>query len=105
MNAAETLIRVATLGPPTFPSPLRLAAESGVGLARFVPEGAWVRHRVEVCRGSEDDPGEELLFEKAGPRERLVFDPAATRAAVVTCGGLCPGLNSVIRSLYLELHL
>jgi 6-phosphofructokinase 1 len=32
------------------------------------------------------------------------FDPAQTRAGIVTCGGLCPGLNNVIRSLFLELH-
>lgn len=45
-----------------------------------------------------------LQFELAGPREKLFFDPATTRAGIVTCGGLCPGLNNVIRSLFLELH-
>jgi 6-phosphofructokinase 1 len=49
-------------------------------------------------------PREELLFEVAGPRERLFFDPHETRAGIVTCGGLCPGLNNVIRSLVLELQ-
>lgn len=48
------------------------------------------------------DPGK--TFELAGPRERLFFDPARTRAGIVTCGGLCPGLNNVIRSAFLELH-
>lgn len=43
-------------------------------------------------------------FEKAGPREQLFFDPAKSRAGVVTCGGLCPGQNDVIRSLVLTLH-
>jgi 6-phosphofructokinase 1 len=38
-------------------------------------------------------------FEKAGPRRRIFFDPAWCRAAVVTCGGLCPGLNDVIKAL------
>lgn len=47
---------------------------------------------------------EELLFELAGPRQHLFFDPQETRAGIVTCGGLCPGLNNVIRSLVLELH-
>ena len=46
----------------------------------------------------------EILFELAGPRTKLFFDPAKTRAGIVTCGGLCPGLNNVIRSLFLELH-
>ncbi len=44
-----------------------------------------------------------LQFELAGPRERLFFDPKQTRAGIVTCGGLCPGLNDVIRSLFFEL--
>jgi 6-phosphofructokinase 1 len=45
-----------------------------------------------------------LQFELAGPRDKLFFDAAKTRAGIVTCGGLCPGLNTVIRSLFLELH-
>jgi len=48
--------------------------------------------------------GEELRgFELAGPRAKLFFDPSETRAAIVTCGGLCPGINAVIRSLVLQL--
>jgi 6-phosphofructokinase 1 len=43
-------------------------------------------------------------FEPAGPRRKLFFDPSKTRAAIVTCGGLCPGLNDVIRALVMELH-
>lgn len=46
---------------------------------------------------------EGLSFELAGPREKLYFDPKKTKAGIVTCGGLCPGLNDVIRSIYLEL--
>jgi 6-phosphofructokinase 1 len=47
---------------------------------------------------------EELAFELAGPRSKLFFDSKHTRAGIVTCGGLCPGLNNVIRSLFLELY-
>jgi 6-phosphofructokinase 1 len=43
-------------------------------------------------------------FELAGPREKIYFDPSKLRCAVVTCGGLCPGLNDIIRSLVLELY-
>src|ERR1700678_4579928 len=42
-------------------------------------------------------------MEPGGPREHIYFDPSLTRAAIVTCGGLCPGLNNVIRGLVLEL--
>lgn len=43
-------------------------------------------------------------FEKAGPRSRIYFDPSKLRCAMVTCGGLCPGLNDIIRSIVLELY-
>ena len=48
-------------------------------------------------------PEDLLLFEIAGPRKKLFFDAKNTRAAIVTCGGLCPGLNNVIRSVTREL--
>lgn len=41
-------------------------------------------------------------FEVAGPRERIYFSPSQVKCAVVTCGGLCPGLNDVIRSIVME---
>ncbi|HXY38771.1 MAG TPA: ATP-dependent 6-phosphofructokinase, partial [Vicinamibacteria bacterium] len=43
-------------------------------------------------------------MEAAGPRERIFFDPAALSCGIVTCGGLCPGLNDVIRAIVLSLH-
>jgi len=43
-------------------------------------------------------------FEMAGPRSKIYFDPSKLRCALVTCGGLCPGLNDIIRSIVLELY-
>jgi len=43
-------------------------------------------------------------METAGARERLFFDPATLTCGIVTCGGLCPGLNDVIRAIVLSLH-
>jgi 6-phosphofructokinase 1 len=43
-------------------------------------------------------------FEAAGPRRKIFFDPARLKCGIVTCGGLCPGLNDVIRSIVLSLH-
>jgi 6-phosphofructokinase 1 len=43
-------------------------------------------------------------FELAGPRDKIYFDPCALRCGIVTCGGLCPGLNDVIRSIVYCLH-
>lgn len=76
------------LGVPRFNSPISYAISDDIR----IPE------RIEV--GSA--PG--LQFELAGPRAKLYFDPQQTRAGIVTCGGLCPGLNNVVRSLFLEMH-
>ena len=43
-------------------------------------------------------------FELSGPRRKIYFDPSKVRCALVTCGGLCPGLNNVIRAIVLELY-
>ncbi len=59
----------------------------------------------EIIKIDPDKPAtSSLSFEMAGPRAMLYFDPEQTRAGIVTCGGLCPGLNNVIRSVFLELH-
>ena len=54
----------------------------------------------EKCRNSGETP---LSFEQAGPHRHLYFEAAKTKVAIVTCGGLCPGLNNVIRSLVNQL--
>lgn len=46
---------------------------------------------------------EAPCFEKAGPREKIFFDPSKLKCGIVTCGGLCPGLNDVIRAIVLAL--
>ena len=45
-----------------------------------------------------------ITIEEAGPREQIFFNPREITAGIVTCGGLCPGINNVIRSLYMQLH-
>ena len=86
-------MQLATLGEARFPSPL----------SRSVNDQTRIPAHIARVPGMPP-PEEELLLEIAGPRPRLFFDPAQTRAGIVTCGGLCPGLNNVIRSLFLELH-
>jgi len=95
---------VANLGPRRFSSPLCLSTVPGDGIGDFVPDEARVRHVIELPDGRLPAAEQDLLFEKAGPRENIFFDPSQTSVAIVTCGGLCPGLNNVIRSLFLELH-
>jgi len=55
---------------------------------------------VEIVRQGKTPPS----FELAGPRRKIYFDPSKLRCALVTCGGLCPGLNGIIRSITLELY-
>jgi 6-phosphofructokinase 1 len=53
------------------------------------------------CKENDETP---VSFERAGPHKHLYFDAVKTKAAIVTCGGLCPGLNNVIRSIVNELY-
>lgn len=95
-------LKVKTLGERTIASPLGLSTTVGDDIADYVRDDARVLYDVEV-RG--DEPlRHDLRFEMAGPRQRIFFDPAKTRAGIVTSGGLCPGINNVIRGLVLELH-
>jgi 6-phosphofructokinase 1 len=95
------IVRAECLGHCQVPSPLKGQAECSQG--GFVSDDVLLRLHNEVRAGQTDL--DETLFEKAGPRETIFFDPPRTRAAIVTCGGLCPGLNNVIRAVYLELAM
>ena len=93
---------IRNLGPCLHDSPLALNAIRGDRIGNFISDQIRVRHQVEIAAGDPVDA--DAFFEKAGPRQKIFFDPKKTRAAIVTCGGLCPGLNNVIRSAFLELH-
>ena len=54
-------------------------------------------------RDSQDSGKELPTFERAGPRRKIFFDPAGLSCGIVTCGGLCPGLNDVVRTITLSL--
>ncbi len=73
----------------------------------YVPESTRMRYDIfkhmdaaPVKKSSKND----LTFELAGPRQHLHFKPSETRCAIVTCGGLCPGLNDVIRSIVMSAY-
>jgi 6-phosphofructokinase 1 len=85
-------MNITTLGPAHLPSPVRRTVND-----RWrIPE--------TILQDPDAPPPTGLSFELAGPRAQLFFDPQHARAGIVTCGGLCPGLNDVIRSLFLELR-
>ncbi|MEW6364784.1 MAG: ATP-dependent 6-phosphofructokinase [Acidobacteriota bacterium] len=86
------------LGECHIPSPMK-----GV---RFVDDARRVLYHDDIreIRKCEADSKEPPAMEVAGPRERIYFDPSKLKCGIVTCGGLCPGLNDVIRAIVLSLH-
>src|SRR5215470_1982501 len=91
-RSLEVKMNVPLLGPAHYPSPLK----RWVNDAERVP--------ATIVRTADTRQSDDLLFELAGPRETLFFHPPDARAGIVTCGGLSPGLNDVIRSLFYEMH-
>ena len=86
------------LGPATRPTPMRVTClTSDDDRVLYHTDPAIVRR---LLADGRDLPS----FERAGPREQLYFDPVGLRAGIVTCGGLCPGINDVIRAIVLCLH-
>ena len=89
---------IANLGARKIDSPL--------DIANFTPDNK--RLLFDCYLGSyadsKDRHGEPLSIELAGPRKKIFFNPSRTRAAIATCGGLCPGINDVIRSITMELY-
>ncbi len=94
-------LMVTTLGECQHPTPLNLESASHQQVDFFVPDARRIRLDLSVDPGSPStDP---LSLEEAGPRRQVFFQPERTTAAIVTCGGLSPGLNNVIRSVFYEL--
>lgn len=94
-------LTVTTLGPSRITSPMAPLLDARQTTEHYVDEADRVLLDDTlaglVARGV---PARELPgFEPCGPRRQIFFDPAKTRAAIVTCGGLCPGLNDVIAGL------
>ena len=91
-------LEVTTLGPCRYPSP-------------YADDEPFVDDRERVIVPADMGDIEALLaagtllpsFERAGPRRSLFFEPSSLTCGILTCGGLCPGLNDVVRSLVLRL--
>ncbi len=76
------------------------------GDRHFVSDQEQVLIDVDARRAEKrmGEGGPSAAFEMAGPRRKIYFDPSKLRCALVTCGGLCPGLNGIVRSVVLELY-
>jgi 6-phosphofructokinase 1 len=98
MELTEFLIK--NLGSCEFDSPLQAFQNSEGRSFRFTSdeERIMLQHRFTELLAQEDLTTAPSL-ESAGPRKNIFFDPAKTCIGIVTCGGLSPGLNNVIRDL------
>jgi 6-phosphofructokinase 1 len=97
---------VSTLGKANVISPLKQSQRPDSPVYKFVKDDERILYDVSVdnfnnCKETGEIP---ISFEKAGPKETIFFEPAKTKVGIVTCGGLCPGLNNVIRSLVNQLY-
>ena len=96
-NIEETKIQC--LGEAKIPSPLK-RGENFASDDQGVLIDASLKNMQQALKRGSVSP----WLEMAGPREKIYFDPSKLRCAIVTCGGLCPGLNDIIRSIVLELY-
>ncbi|XP_023757329.1 ATP-dependent 6-phosphofructokinase 4, chloroplastic [Lactuca sativa] len=85
---------------PTYPNPLEYSQAYAIVKNTFVSSEDVVAHQIVVQKGSPRG----VHFRRAGPREKVYFKPEEVRACIVTCGGLCPGINTVIREIVCGLN-
>ena len=98
--------QIENLGPAKFKSPLQLSKVKGDKIFNFVRDTDRFVFDLSMagyhqCLQTGEEP---LCLEKAGPRHDIFFEPGESSAAIVTCGGLCPGINNVIRGVVMALH-
>jgi len=105
MNTDAMITEIPALGKATIPTPVQRRADGTDGIS-FVSDDNRVLIEIDdqqITRMVNE--GKNLpCFELAGPRREIYFDPSKLKCALVSCGGLCPGLNDIIRSIVLELH-
>ncbi|RKX88076.1 MAG: ATP-dependent 6-phosphofructokinase [Spirochaetes bacterium] len=88
-----------TLGKANIPSPIELSTVRGDSIVNYVSDDEGVLNKIRIFNAEDTVSAEGNQLELAGPRENIFFNPPHVHAAIVTCGGLCPGLNNVIRAV------
>jgi 6-phosphofructokinase 1 len=97
MELKSSDFEIQTLGESRIPSPM-LSTQFVGDDERVLYHGTLAEIQGFLASGQQPP-----AFEMAGPRQQIFFDPSKLKCGIVTCGGLCPGLNDVIRSLVLGL--
>jgi 6-phosphofructokinase 1 len=96
---------VKSLGKGNVVSPLKQSQREDSPVYKFVEDNDRIVYDNSLeyynnCKTTGETP---VCFEKAGPKETIFFEPAKTKVGIVTCGGICPGLNNVIRGIVNQL--
>ena len=106
MNTNDFNTKISVLGEARIASPLKGHGVPGNSSTRFISDDSRITVDVEIENIEEFIAKNTPLpcFEQTGPREKIYFDPSKLKCAISTCGGLCPGLNDIIRSVVLELY-
>jgi len=99
-------LTIRSLGERKISSPLeRLMAEGTPGHTFYSDDHrVLVKHELPDVSRMIAEGKEFPCFEVAGPRRKIFFEPGQTNCAIVTCGGLCPGLNDVIRAIVMQAY-
>lgn len=94
---------IGRLGSTKIPSPMTLSTTDNDFMADYVKDDEFILYDLKVKGSTTGTLDSRGLLEKAGPRDLVYFDPSKVHAGIVTCGGLCPGLNDVIRAIVMTL--
>ena len=97
MEETRPDLTISTLGECRIPSPV-----SGVQFVKEYEHELYHANMTDI-RPFLDRGDNPPSFEIAGPREKIYFDPSKLKCGIVTCGGLCPGQNDVIRAMVMGL--
>jgi len=87
------------LGKPSIISPIEMSKTRGDGIANYVTDEQYIRLETVITPGYQHPVKKSQALQCAGPREHIYFSPAHVHAGIVSCGGLCPGINDVIRAI------
>jgi len=98
--STELDFTVPSLGECKISSPITYSTTQGDDIANYVRDDEHILYNIDAdaAVGTKAFTADQIL-EKAGPRQRIYFSPGHVHAGIVTCGGLCPGLNDVIRAI------
>ena len=89
------------LGEAKIPTPVKMSDVNGDGFADYVSDDDRILYSIDTVKDENGKwiPKNSDTVELAGPRKLIYFNPAHVHAAICTCGGICPGLNNVIRAI------